>query len=259
MPLAQTWDPARFDLEPDRITSEDIEAAVDACFPDTRVEFIPAGFFGEIPTIMKYLGIKPPPFMGAHPNCESMYLLVSDGERYLPLEHYLRTSLTGLMKAFLDVEKKLAWRTSSSGSGVLGGLLGKLRMKERYLALRTILSIVWILKRHARLGRALKGRWAVAKAWHAVGVFSGLLFGRTTRTVLERHTTLGGVLQLIVLPFEDPFVLETDRLERCPNAFAYFDPEEDRVKTVPVCAWPKYKSEVLRKVVDYYAGASVRA
>ncbi len=42
-------------------------------------------------------------------------------------------------------------------------------------------------------------------------------------------------------------------MERCPNAFAFYDPEEDRVGTVPVCAWGKHKNEVLRKVSEHYA------
>jgi uncharacterized radical SAM superfamily Fe-S cluster-containing enzyme len=60
--------------------------------------------------------------------------------------------------------------------------------------------------------------------------------------------------QIIILPFEDPSTLETERLERCPNAFAFFDPRDGRVKSVPVCAWGRHKTAVLRAISEHYAG-----
>jgi len=259
MPLAHTWDLSDFNLIPGRITGEDIELAVDACFPGVGAGFIPAGAFCEIPTLMKYLDVKPPPFRGAHPNCESMYLLVSDGKGYVPLEAYLRGSLQDLVKDFFSVEKKLARRAEALERSAGGRLMAKLHLKERYLSLRAISSVVWAARRRVRLGKALKGR-GIGKVWHGAGVLSGLLLGRKTRTVLERHTNLHETLQLIVLPFEDKHALETERLERCPNAFAFLDPADDRVKTVPVCAWGRHKNAVMRSIADRYAGAaSLRA
>ena len=36
MPLAQTWDKDTLDLEPERVTCEDVENMVDDAFPDDR-------------------------------------------------------------------------------------------------------------------------------------------------------------------------------------------------------------------------------
>ena len=242
MPLAQTWDTAKFALEPERTTNEDIEAAVAAAFPGERVEFVPAGCLGDIPTVMKYLHAKPPPFRGAHPNCESMYLLVSDGERYRPLSWYLKDSIHDLVRDLTALEARLA------GPGFKGPWLP---LRARLAAYRTV-------ARHVRLSRLLKGRGA-GKIGHAAGALAGLLLRRKTRRILEAHTTVQDSLQLIVLPFEDQHVLETDRMERCPNAFAFYDPVEERVRTVPVCAWGKHKKAVLRKVADYYVKTAAQA
>jgi uncharacterized radical SAM superfamily Fe-S cluster-containing enzyme len=246
MPLAHTWDPSRFDLEPERITSEDIEAAVGACFPGVGVEFIPAGVFGRMPNLMKLLGVKPPPFMGAHPNCESLYLLVSDGSTYVPLDYYMRSSLSKLIADLCSIEEALARRGADAAAG---GRLARARAKW---------SAVRCLFRHVRWERALKGEGGFARAYHALAAAAGLLVGGKTRTVLARHTNLGELFQMIVLPFEDRFVLETDRLERCPNAFAFLDPDSGRVKTVPVCAWSQHKSAVMRRITDSYAVAAAR-
>jgi uncharacterized radical SAM superfamily Fe-S cluster-containing enzyme len=239
MPLAQTWDTTTFDLEPERTTNEDIEAAVGAAFQGEQVEFLPAGCLGDIPNVMKYLSMKPPPFRGAHPNCESMYMLVSDGEKYRPLGWYLKDSTHELVRDLTALEARLAGR----------GLRGP------WKALRARLAAIRTVGRHMRLSRLLKGR-GLGKVGHALGALAGLLLRRKTRRILEAHTTVQDSLQLIVLPFEDQHVLETDRMERCPNAFAFYDPVDERVKTVPVCAWGKHKKAVLRKVSEHYMQAA---
>jgi len=70
---------------------------------------------------------------------------------------------------------------------------------------------------------------------------------------MAKHSNIQGSLQLIVLPFEDRYTLETDRLERCPSAFAFWDPDDGRVKHVPVCAWGIHKTAVMRRIMDHYA------
>ncbi len=252
MPLVKTWDSAEFHLDPDRLTTEDIEAGVAACFPDEHVDFIPAGCLGDIPTVMKHFGIKPPPFRGAHPNCESMYLLISDGAKYLPLAHYLRGSAKELIEALTALEERLFRRAARADTSLGGRLLARLGLRGAYLSARGKLSAVRTIKRHMYLGRALKGK-GIGKLGHGLAALFGLLCRRKSRLVLEAHTTVQGALQLIILPFEGSSGLETDRLERCPNAFAFLDPEDGVVKTVPVCAWGKHKRAVLSKVSDYYA------
>ena len=68
-----------------------------------------------------------------------------------------------------------------------------------------------------------------------------------------------GSLQIIVLPFEDRATLETERLERCPNAFVFYDPVDDKVGWVPTCAWGVHKVSVMRRIADYYSSQTPAA
>jgi hypothetical protein len=114
-----------------------------------------------------------------------------------------------------------------------------------------MLSVLGTVRRHARLGKLLRGR-GPAKLWHLAAIPVNLMVGVRSRDVFKRHTTWQGQLQLITLPFEDNQNLETERLERCPNAFAFYDPENDRVNYVPTCAWGHHKTETMRRIAEYY-------
>ena len=51
---------------------------------------------------------------------------------------------------------------------------------------------------------------------------------------------------------------ESDRMERCPNAFAHYDPKKDKVGTVPTCAWAVFlKTVAMPEIVEYYGTASL--
>ncbi|MBM4042769.1 MAG: radical SAM protein, partial [Planctomycetes bacterium] len=167
MPLAHTWNRERFDLEPDRITGEDIEQIVADAFPGDPVAFLPAMFLGEVPTLVKYLNIKPLPFAGAHPNCESMYMLVSDGKQYRPLGHFLKSPVEDFARALRKVEERLARRDLRIGLAQAKG--GKPTLRQRLLKLRTILAVAHVMHRHGRLSRVLKGR-GLGKLWHALAL-----------------------------------------------------------------------------------------
>ncbi len=216
--------------------------------------FLPAMFLGEVPTLVKYLNIKPLPFAGAHPNCESMYMLVSDGERYRPLGHFLKSPVEDFARALRKVEDRLARRDLNVGLVRAKG--GKPTFRQRLLKLRTILAVSRVMFRHGRLSRVLKGK-GLGKVWHALALPFALAFGRKSQNALERHTNVQGVLQIIVLPFEDRYTLETERLERCPSGFAFWDPRDGEVKHVPVCAWGIHKTGVMRAIRDHYAPAAV--
>lgn len=252
MPLAHTWDPAKFDLNPERITSEDIETLVSNCFPNSKAEFVPAGIFGRFPTLIKVLGVTPPPFTGAHPNCESFYILVSDGEKYAPLVDFLKSPIADVMREMFELEKRVAARRQALETGLFGRTLAKIGLRSFYERLAVWLSLARAARRHAWLRRIVKGK-GVAKVRHALPMAFALLLGKAGSKTFERHTNVQTPLQMIVLPFEDRFVLESERLERCPNAFAYVDPADGQVKAVPVCTWPRHKRTVLRQIADHYA------
>jgi hypothetical protein len=51
---------------------------------------------------------------------------------------------------------------------------------------------------------------------------------------------------------------ESDRMERCPNAFAHYDPKKDKVETVPTCAWAVFpKTVAMREIAEYYGTVSL--
>jgi len=254
MPLAHTWNRDDFDLDPARITGEDIENMVNDVFPQERVEFLPAGFLGELPTLVRALGNPMLPFGHAHPNCESMYILISDGRRFLPLSRFLRTPIREAALALAVVDKRLARREKRLTDGLTGKVLGR-TLSGKLLALSAYLALANVFRRHARPGALLRGK-GVGKLWHALCLPLGALFGVRSKRLLPKHTVVQGVLQLIVLPFEDRSTIETDRLQRCPSAFAFYDPIEDEVRTIPVCAWSLHKTEVMRKIATYYREAA---
>ncbi|MCD6416272.1 MAG: radical SAM protein [Planctomycetes bacterium] len=245
MPLAQTWQLDQFDLVAERMTNEDLEILLNDCFPDERIDFAPAGVLGDLKAVMQCLDLKPPPFAGAHPNCESFYLLPSNGQEYVPLSRYLKGSLPDLIKALLEAEARIA---------PLVGARRPTGLKKHYLALRALLALAGPFRRNFHVSRLLKGR-GVGKLAHLAAGLGALLVRQGAGEVSRRHTTWQGVLQIIVLPFEDNPTLETERLQRCPNAFAFYDPVADRVNYVPTCAWSQHKTPVMRRIADYYAQA----
>jgi len=253
MPLCHTWDTADWDFDPERITTEGVEALVNDAFPEHEVEFLPLGFVHQFGTLMRSIGKEPLPY-GAHPNCESIYFLVSDGEKYVPVGHYLRGSALDLADTFMKLEKRLAEREKKWQTSFTGRVLSALRLKKVALRVRGLGALMFFLTRHVRFGRLLKGR-GLAKLPHAVLLPIEIVLRRGTSKAIRRHTNMQGHLRVVVLPLEDNHVLETERLERCPTVQAYYDPEVDQVRYIPLCAWKLHNREILRKIADHYAAA----
>lgn len=251
MPLAETFNTVKMNIETERITTEDIEKIFNDAFPNDAIDFIPAGLIGQFSNIMKYLKIKPVPFTGAHPNCESLYLLVSDGEKYVPFGRYLKGSMEDLGMDAIRAEKSLAQKVQNYSKTLLGKIFPSEKMKSRLLALcaaRLMLGVIW---KNFKFRKLLKGR-GLGKVWHFVLLLLGLALGRKSTRLFRLHSRFQSIMQIVVLPFEDKNNLETERLSRCPAAFAFWNPEEDRVQFVPVCAWNLFKDKVMRQIADYY-------
>ena len=239
MPLAHTWDDATFDLAAERITTEDVENMVDEAFPDDPIDFMPASFLGSLGALLACLRVKPLPFVGAHPNCESMYILLSDGQHYVPWNHFLKSTTKDACLGLLAVNQRLATRLPADGS-----------KPGPWLRLRAMVMLLGWARRHMHLGRVLKGKGLLGNLYHLLAAGLGFATGRKSRRVLERHTNAQAVLQIIILPFEDSYNIETDRLERCPAVFAYIDPTTDEVRSCPVCSWGLHKSAMMRAIMD---------
>ena len=252
VPLAHIWDASRFAFLPERTTTEDIENMVDATFPNHRIDFAPAGFLTRIPTLMKALRLRGFASFGQHPNCESIYLLVSDGERYLPLAHYLQKPLHDVLGSLAAADRRLERVQRALRSTSAGRLLGKVVGRDRVLALFALMSVTWVAARLTRPSRLLKGE-GPAQLVHAACLLIGFGLGKKTRRLLSRHTTFRGALQVVILPFEDPAALETERVRGCLTRFAFWDPQDGRVKDVPTCVWNLHRTGAMRRVADHYA------
>jgi hypothetical protein len=252
MPLAHTWESADSDFEPERITPEDVEGLVDEAFEGYRVDFLPAGFVATAVRAAGHAGFQALPFLGAHPNCESICMLVSDGEKYVPMQHYLRRPMPDAARALLDLEERVAAREERWQRSVFGRALGALRLRGAALKLMGRLEMLGFILRQVRVGRVFRGT-SVFKLLHALAIPLEILLGRRRRDAVRRHTNLDSWLQVVVLPFEDDYVLETERIERCPNAHAFLDPDTGKIKYVPICAWRMHNRTALKALADSWA------
>jgi hypothetical protein len=251
MPLAKTFNTEKFHLDVERITMEDIENIFNAAFPEDEIDFIPAGFLGQTPNMLKWLRIKPLPFLGAHPNCESLYILISNGREYVPIARYLKGSAADLCKDILQAEDALDKKVKNYDRWWFGRIFSRPRMKQRILFLYAFFPMLRTLRKNFRLLTILKGK-GPGKTWHLARLILKILMGGNLKQTFLQHTRIGFQLQVIILPFEDDSNLETERLSRCPAGFAFYDPWEDKVKSVPVCAWGHFKTKTMRRISDYY-------
>jgi uncharacterized radical SAM superfamily Fe-S cluster-containing enzyme len=251
IPIAPTWAPGRFtDLESKRVTIEDVEGFVDRAFPEEKMEFLPAGAL-DVDFFTKYFKLRRTPFAGVHPNCESVGLLVSNGQEYVPFSHYFKKSLFDVARHVRQTEETIVRRLHPVTKGWVGNTLEKLGLQRAVSHVVVFAHVGNVLFRGVRLDRILgtTGLPAVAKAAKIVTMIA---FGHKTKDVMRAHSQLHTVLRVIVLPFEDDANRESARLERCAAAFAYIDPELDRVQTIPVCAWGLHKNRMLAKVTEHY-------
>jgi hypothetical protein len=249
MPLAHTWEDST-GSETDRITTEDIEKLVADVYPADTAEFLPAGFVAQLALVSTLVSRTALPFLGAHPNCESVYALVSNGEQYVPISRYLRGTLVELAQDLMRLEQRL----SGPASLDVGNAAPCRGLRSFALKVRTCSAMAPLILRRVRFDRLLKGR-SLAKVWHGLALAGNLLVGRQLRRALADHTNAQGVLQLIILPFEDNYVLETERLERCPSVHVYLDPRTNQVHSVPVCAWRLFNRKVMSEIAEHYGAA----
>jgi hypothetical protein len=216
------------------------------------VQFISLGLASHFLTIAKYLGKKALPYYGIHPNCESFYLLVSDGERYAPIERYLKVSLPELAgEHLLPLEGRLLEREERWETSRTGRVLGALRLKNFALRWLGRLALLRLVPRVFAVGRMFKGK-GIGKLGHAFMTALELTVGCKSKKVRRRHMTVQETLPVVILPLEDDPILETERLERCASVHVYYDPRTDEVKYVPVCAWRLHSAGVLSELREAY-------
>ncbi|MDD5643900.1 MAG: radical SAM protein [bacterium] len=233
MPLAHMWSPERLDYNPERTTPEDVEDMVNNAVGG-GVEFVPLGSL-DTKVFNKVLKLKEMPFVGVHPNCESITVLVSDGEKFFPISRFLKKGLFGLIG---DLRK-------------VGAEISVHRKISFLLKSKVYLAILKILFNNFSFESAVgkKGLRAFCK-W--MKIISKVLLGRKLKDVIREETNMKGALQVMVLPFEDYDTSEAVRLKMCTSSFVYPDGRSGCVKYIPVCAWERNKKVVMKEIAEVF-------
>jgi len=242
IPLTETWQEGEFETDV-TTTIEDVEQIVADALPDAKVEFMSAGIGAYLKNAMVFFGSPRLTFGGAHPNCESMTMLLSDGQRYRPLSHYLKRPVDEVASDIVRLGRELDEKLSR---------LDPAKWFQRQRGRLIVLRALWgPARRTLDLRKIFRGSPTLA----LLRVLAGVLVGRRLKDQLRRHTTIAAVLHMLVLPFEEYHSIEGARLENCPSGFVFEDPDTGEIKTIPVCAWSLYRTEVQRKIAAKYSAA----
>ena len=239
IPLTETWEEGEFETDI-ATTTEDVEQIVRDAFPDETVEFLPAGLAHQFRHVLPFFGDARLTFGGVHPNCESLTLLFSDGERYHALSHYMRRSAYDVAEEAVGIAERIGPRLERLDRATW---LGRWRGR---------LAIAWafggLLRRAVHWRHVLRGSRVLA----VLRILGGLAVGRKAKDVFRRHTQVHDALRMIVLPFEEYHSIDGARLLNCTAGFVFEDPDTGEVRTIPVCAFSLYKTEIQRKIAEKY-------
>jgi hypothetical protein len=168
---------------------------------------------------------------GVHPNCESLTMLVSDGESWRSINHFMRKSFTRMALDFAERSRKIAPK------------LDRLDPTKRLQRLRGQMICVaafapWFFGTF-RLGRLMG---TLLKAAGRLLTGSKHRGGRRPR----------GMLRVAMLPFEEQHSIDARRLENCKAVFAYEDTDDGKTKYIPACLWGPYRDPILKRLSEKY-------
>jgi hypothetical protein len=204
------------------------------------MEFVPAGMLMRIKTVLDTFHMKRVTFGGAHPNCESVSLLISDGKTYNPASRYLKRPFTEVIREAVEKDAELTETLKRSLIVKMFGETGK--------KIACGMALLGVARRSLNF-REVFGGSATLKIARIVW---GLMRGKKMKHLLRQHTRCHGILRVMVLPFEEKECVESARLVECPTSFAYEHPVTGEIRLMPVCAWPIYKNSVLRETSKRY-------
>jgi len=240
IPLTETWEEGEFETDV-HTTIEDVERIIDEALPDETVEFVPAGLGHQFRHVLPFFGEARLTFGGVHPNCESMTILLSDGERFHAPSHYLRRPLA-------DIAEEAVRRVQA-----LEPRLARLDPARWWGRWRGRLAIVWALGGFVRRSLDLRKIFRGSPLLRIPRILGALAIGRRGKDVFRKHTRVHDAVRMIVLPFEEYDSIDGARLQNCTAGFAFEDPDTGEVRTIPVCSFSLYKNELQRKIADKYA------
>jgi hypothetical protein len=176
---------------------------------------------------------------GSHPNCESATLLVSDGERYVPISRYLTVPLSELLAQLRRLDSDLS---AESARFPQKGL------RRFFFDARTFVKTLAVLRKSISLGKIFSGSVPLNGAY----AIADLVRGKKIDAILKERTCFKNILTLITIPYEDKGGLEDARLKDCPAVFAYEDVETGKIRTTAFCSWQTIKDDVCRKIQAHY-------
>jgi len=221
-------------------TPEDAEHILEDAFPGEKLEFFPAGLLGYLLPALRFFGTDRIRFAGVHPNCESAAFVVSDGEKYLPLTHFLKRPLAELIPEIVTRAKRVNPRLQK-----LSPERWFQRWRGRLLVLRTYAGL---LLGAANFRKIIKG----SRFLGILRILGGVMFGKKFSAQLRKHTYVNDGVPLVILPFEEWHSLEAGRMKRCSAAFVYIDPATDEVSFTPFCMWCMNRRDMFRKIAARY-------
>ncbi|MCP4688936.1 MAG: radical SAM protein [Desulfobacterales bacterium] len=235
IPLVANWGPE--EIPAGSSTMEDVERIMGEA--REGIEFFPAGLLFKVKNLKETFDLTLT-FGGAHPNCESVSLLISDGEKYQPLSRFLKIPQNQLLREALRLDERMGKILERSLIAKKFGKNGK--------KLIAGLMVLNFLRKNVNYNRVFGGDIAIK----ALKIAAGLIRGEKLKNLLRRYTRCQSILRMIVLPFEEKACIESARLVDCPASFAFENPRTEKICLMPVCSWPIFKNDVLRKTAEKY-------
>lgn len=246
LPLAETWEEGAVEGLP-ATTPEDAEQMIKNAVEGGGVEFIPAGLMHHVLLLRSFFRDTTDSdrlqFAGVHPNCESLALLVSDGQQYRSFRHYFRMPFRQLVEEAIAVTQKLEPRLRR---------LDRAKLLQRLSAqLVVVLAFLPLARRAVDLKRLFRGHPVLNFARMAGALLTGRK-SRKSRDFFYKYMDSPRLLRVIILPFEEPRTIDAGRLRSCKAAFAYEDVDTGTIRTAPACTWTLYRDNFLRKIAAKY-------
>ncbi len=232
VPLTPCWESPDVKLDP--TTTECVENIFERILPE--VEFVSTGMM-NFEILSRFFGKQT--LGGSHPNCESATLLVSDGEKYVPISAYLNIPLSESLSRLRKLDKKLAKKSPDESTAT---------WRRWLFDASTLVQTAIILARGISLRKALDKPYFL----NGMKALVDIVRGRKIDEILSKRTRFGNLLTLITIPYEDTGGLENARLHDCPAAFAYEDVKTGQIKTTAFCSWQTIKDDVCREIQAHY-------
>lgn len=239
MPLTHVWSKDRLNYDPQRTTQEDIENFVNKAVGG-GAEFVPMGSF-EFNNIQKVLGNEVVTFAGVHANCESLTYLIPQGDKFIPLSRFLKHGFAASVRDLRELDKRVARFIGKKPAGL-------------WLKIRVRIELAKVYLKHWNFS-AMVGAKGFSAFIRWMRILVKLLMQRPFLEVIREETVFkhpNVILEIIILPFEDDYTLESERLRLCASCFCYVDVGTDTVKSIPFCIWEKYKTVVMKDIAEKY-------